>query len=591
MPKKGSSKPNVNRHGTQEGQQTRVEEYKKIESYKLLEHIEDDITIKLKDIYDNNIWNLKEQFEELSEYLRELGVAGKIAWNNGIQYLDIDGKYEALNDISLSKMNEGGYASIYTDKKPNALQTEKSYANRIKFFTKNFEDFKKYDSEDKLQWMIDDNRLLLYNILKFHNDKGNSISTLNRDLKTVVRALKLLLKEEHELRYKYSALQIALTDLENAADDLNKIKSTHEILNFVPYEQLLDKSFEIEKQYNEAFQQLPPEIQNNGENHPKDLFKKHLILLVMGLYLWDYPSRMEKLKLEYIDDDTEIEKDKNYVFIPKEEMENNKQRECSKMYFIFNGVVKDHKPIRYQLDSSAIKQLNTKLCNLIKFSLKMYPRRFLFIQTKNGYEKENYKQITAATVSSWLKPVFNDKNIGIDVFREAFVSYYFPKFNNRQRHIMKIRMRTSTDILLRSYLKIYTTNDELVKVKVEPDDDFVEKMNQGKDENTAINIDEYKKPNTRNKKKVNVANQSNEIHIAETKDISAIRRDNFKKWYAKKENKDRLKIRDTNPITYARRYVRELNKGVLLVENIQEETLKKYMIEQNENGVYITKLV
>lgn len=587
MPKKKSiNKPNVNRHGTQEGQQTRVEEYKVIEKYELLEYIEDDISNKIKDIYEDNIWKLKSQFDEMKMYMKELGICGKIAWENGIQYMDIKGKYEALNDVSLSKMNDGGYRSLYTDKKPNSLSTEKAYAKRIAFFTNNFDDFNKYSSDDNLQWIIDNNRLLLYNILKYHNDKGNGISTINKDFKTIVRVLKLLLKEEHELRYKFSALQIAFTDLENASDDLNKIKSIHEVRNFVPYEQLLEKSFELEREYNEEYQSLPIYIRNDSEKHPKELFKKHLILLVMGLYLWDYPSRLEKLKLEYISDENDIEEGNNYILIPDTEMNNTKYRECSDMYFIFNSIVKEHKPLRYQLNSSAMKQLNAKLCNLIKFSLKTYPRRYLFVNIKNGYEKYNYKQITPATVSSWLRTIFDNRNVGIDVFREAFVSYYFPKFNNRERHIMKTRMRTSIDILLRSYLKIYTTNDELVKVKIEPGIDLIEKTNKGINDLSAIYVENIDDNHAYN-------NANNDIvinKIIDTKDINAIRRDNFKKWYAKDENRERLKKRDTNPSTYARRYVRELNNGKMLIENIQEDTLKKYKIEKNTNGIYVTKI-
>ena len=55
MPKKSR----VRAHGSQAGQQSNTEHYKSIASYKTLSIKDDAVNNYLKQIYENNIWNLK----------------------------------------------------------------------------------------------------------------------------------------------------------------------------------------------------------------------------------------------------------------------------------------------------------------------------------------------------------------------------------------------------------------------------------------------------------------------------------------------------------------------------------------------------
>ena len=135
MPKKSR----VRAHGTQAGQQSNTENYKSIASYKTLSIKDDAVNNYLKEIYDNNIWNLKLKFEALSAYYDEIGISNVISWKEGIQYLDFD-KLPTIRKVSLNALSKGEYKSIATDK-PNSINTEKTYSNRIKFFAKTFEAF------------------------------------------------------------------------------------------------------------------------------------------------------------------------------------------------------------------------------------------------------------------------------------------------------------------------------------------------------------------------------------------------------------------------------------------------------------------
>ena len=86
MPKKSR----VRAHGTQAGQQSNIEIYKSIASYKTLSIKDDALNDYLKEIYNTNIWNLKGKFEALSAYYEEIGISSIISWNEGIQYLDFE---------------------------------------------------------------------------------------------------------------------------------------------------------------------------------------------------------------------------------------------------------------------------------------------------------------------------------------------------------------------------------------------------------------------------------------------------------------------------------------------------------------------
>lgn len=586
--KKKSAKPNNTRHGTQEGQQTNVEEYKNIEKYKELHIVNDSLSKKIKELYDNNSWNLKNQFNELQDNLDEMGNKGKISWQNKIQYLEFKKKNsykKSYEPLSLEAFARGDFKNKYIDKKDNKDTTEKMYAGRITYFIDQF--FPEYKKKDSLEWIIQNQRKLIYELLKYHSEKNNAIPTINKDFKVLVRVIKLMLGEEHELRYKFSALQIAFTDLENMADDLNKVKSKQELKSFVPYEQLLDICDDLERQYNEGLDKLSPGNRENGRKHSNDLFNIHQLLLAFAINVWDYPSRREKYTMSFLKNEKDAQSNKNYIVVPDNNI-------CK---VILNEVVKEHKPITYALNSPAILQLNKRLCELLKMSLKTYPRVPLFIAA-NGWQNQKLNPVSAPTVSIWLRKYITSKNIGIDTFRSSFVSYYFPKFNNRQRYVLKTRMRTSMDIMMRSYLKFYNSPDELAKVKIEPTDELLNAVEQGADEYDAIGIPEDAEDNENENNNQNENNHENENGnnylpqlpnepVNEVVDIQEKRRDYFKKWYQNEENKEKKKQKLRNPATYAARYINELNNGKLDYDRLHPNTISKYNIKVKDGVYYI----
>lgn len=526
--------------------ESRVGHYKLLSSYKRMKKIDDNISRKIGEIYENNIWNLKGSFDVLKEYYEELGQSTVIAWNEDIQYLDYV-EHPTVKEISLSKFKAGEYRNKETNGKGNSKKTEKLYGDRIEFFKRRFAAFEEYKDRDDLQWVVTHNRELMYEIMRYNNEENNSIATLSNDLKTLTRIIKLLLGESDELRYKMSSLHIAISELDKMGDDLNTIRTHQERMTFVPYEQLLTICDELEEQYKSGIEKLDENIKKDGTKHGGKIFKLHMILLAFAMNVWNYPSRSENFTLDIIEKESEALPDKNYIMIS--------EKECK---LIYNQVLKEHEPIEYIIKSTAIQGLNNRLCKLLNYSQKTYPRKHLFIRA-DYWPLKRIEKIKHTSVSSWVRNLIPKKNIGIDTFRSAFVSYYYPKFNNQQKNVLKIRMRTSTQLLLRSYLKVYHSEDVLAKVKIEPEDNIVPAGSQ-------------------------VAATTQEV--AAKRDIGEQRKENFKKWYANEENKKKILLKQRDPQTYAKRYIRDLNSGKMDIGRVSEATIEKYRIKQNEEGVY-----
>ena len=77
-------KRTVKQHGSQSGEQTNTEIYKKLENYKTLRIVDGNLHQAIKNLYDNNVWDLKQKFEELKIYYEQIGISEIISWNEGM---------------------------------------------------------------------------------------------------------------------------------------------------------------------------------------------------------------------------------------------------------------------------------------------------------------------------------------------------------------------------------------------------------------------------------------------------------------------------------------------------------------------------
>ena len=81
--------------------------------------------------------------------------------------------------------------------------------------------------------------------------------------------------------------------------------------------------------------------------------------------------------------------------------------------------------------------------------------------------------------------------------------------------------------------------------------------------------------------------------IIRTRTITNIqdrRRENSKKWYSNPDNKEKHKnkVRENSKLssTYRRRFIRELNNGIMDFNRIKPETIEKYNIKF-QNRFYV----
>jgi len=577
-----------------------IEFYKIKENYKKLEYINDYTSGVIKNVYENNHWDLKLLFSEYMEHCKELGKECKIAWDNDIQYLDykwdnINASEIIKNKIILKDFAEGSYKSLYTiDKKDNSISTEESYAKRIAFFVKTFPCFYKYKNTDDLSWVAINNKELLSEIMKYHNDKKRSISTINKDLKAMVRVIKLLVGEDNELRFKFSALQIAFTDIENNRDDENIIATDNEKKQFVSYEKLLNICQKLKDDYDNDIKLYPAIDRNNGLKHSNKVFQKHQILLALALNVWDYPLRHEKYSMDIVNDESVLKDGVNYIIIKQLQKEGKYSKNIK---FVFNEIVKGHKSISYNIESKLITEHNKELCSLIKYSLETYPRPNLFIG-KDNWERQKFNKATVQTICIWLKDISDIKNICIDGMRSAFVSYYYPKINNRQKEILKTRMRTSKDVIERSYLKYENTEEPLEPNVIEEETNEIVEPNVNVEPNVIEEeTNEIVEPNvieeeTNEIVEPNVNVEPLKANVEENIDIHEASKRNYKLWYAKNKAKklEYNKNRNINPEIHQRVILNYLNTGKAQFNNYKQSTVDKYGIYV-ENGKYYGRVL
>ena len=555
MPKKS-----VRAHGTQAGQQSNTEIYKSISSYKTLITKSDDINKYLQEIYNNNIWNLQDKFKDLAAYFDDIGVSNIISWNEGIQYLDYEIEPQ-IREVSLNALLKGDYKATATDR-PNTIKTEISYAKRIKFFAKSFEPFNKYKDDNDFSWILNYHRELLYFILYYHNIKGHTIASVNNDLKTLIRAIKLILvnPDKEEIRWKYSALQIALGDLERFKDDFNNIVSVNELKSFIPYEQLLDLVDKLEQNYKNSI----------GKVSLNEEVYLNQILLAVAIMVLDYPSRLDKFEMDIITDETQIKEDKCYILL------------TNPITFIFNNDKKKHKPLSYKLMTRGLLSgMNKRLNQMIMDSISNYPRLTLFTK-KDTYENKQLIPIKEKTISEWIRNLVPNRTLNIGTFRSSFVSYYYPKMNNLEKKLMVVRMRTSLDEINRAYLKFYSSPDTLIKVKSEPTQELLNRASSGKIDNPILVNSQIKIKEEPIEEYLPIQQQqpiTNRISINERKKIAS------KNWYEKNKEHHKAKVKenDNNQLTTRKRYIRELNNKVLDYSKMKSETITKYDIKYDKN--------
>ena len=110
---------------------------------------------------------------------------------------------------------------------------------------------------------------------------------------------------------------------------------------------------------------------------------KNIKALLLSFYLLFPPLRLEGFKLKIIKDEKDYKNNEASIYI----------KDDNNIIIYLNTIKKNHKPIIYNLNDDVIKSFSKSNVNLlinnIVESLEVYPREYLFINSKNELYSED----------------------------------------------------------------------------------------------------------------------------------------------------------------------------------------------------------
>lgn len=408
-------------------------EWRKKSHYKLLEKYNDQISKKIKDLYntgkfhlENDIsFTLKQKFDDAKKnFIGYYG--GTNSWVEQLFLYDLPTDYNYDNiEISLKKLQNGEYQS-------NKQCSDTQYAKNINFFIKTF--FSEFAKQDDLTWIIKHNRKLFASCLKHRIDNKRSVSTLNGDIKTIARIMKIAFGEEHELYHKYSQLQtdlnVILIEKETGKNTLNK----YEEAKFIPFEQILQVRDKLEQEWR-------THMETFGVKH-KLTWKLHYRMLLLSAYTLTPCVRKELMVAKFATSQEDMNDEKfDYVFLNLEDSDSIAEynfRLCKK------GKHAERYSVGYSTESSK------KLTDIFKESIGLYKREFVFPKLSNLKQPAHVN-----TVNRIFETIIDGKKLGVNMLRSSYVTWRNNTngLNYNQMKEDAIRLRNSVDTQLRDYRK------------------------------------------------------------------------------------------------------------------------------------------
>ena len=534
--------------------------YTVVSGYPNLTIKKNDITIQLKGLLNNNFWNLKQLSSALEQKLKIEHVDNNlISWNHDIALLDYKSKVKPnfKNGIAL-KADFLNYKYLGT----NVQRTEENYINQFKNWLNNILGIK-YRTKENLNFIVDEHIYILYSCLKFRSDNKQSLETFKTDIKLLLKLLSIQLDEKDEIIIKYKILLNSLRMVIENSEKINIIATNREVKTFVNYEQLLEIQELLQTNYNKAYLDLPIMKRLKDVN----IREQNMIRLLYSFYVLFPPLRTEVLDLTIIDDEEDKDKYDNAIYI----------KDNKNIILYLNTIKKKHKPIQLNLNDSVIKSfsgnLPDRLIKLIVDSIKDYPRKYLFLNKNNG-------KSSSKLLLSLLNKILDEKKIGINALRSAYLSYYYPKCNKLQKERIAFIMRTGDRNININYLKNNGEVEDIILNKsIDPEEGKITLLKHTKDIKEKINKLYEPVIETRAKR------ITNEQRAAKREE----KNEYLKKYYEANKTKvsEKAKINSVN--SYGRRLCRELNNNVIDFKNMKPETIAKWKIKFINNE-YVSEL-
>ena len=199
------------------------------------------ITKQLEQIYNNNIWDLKQQSEELSKKIEYKGIYN--SFKTGVYLLDYKSKPQIKSITKKDFFN-------YKFKGTNTDRTELNYINVFKSWVNNI--FPEHASDLNLDYFIYNQNEVLYKLLLYRNNNNLKLETIRKDINLLLKLLKISVGERVEIVDKYKVLQMALSKMHEAKEQNNELNET-EARSFVPYKDLINLRNKLYEQWEEEY--------------------------------------------------------------------------------------------------------------------------------------------------------------------------------------------------------------------------------------------------------------------------------------------------------------------------------------------------
>ena len=560
--------------------------YSMKEKYKLLEY---EPNVSVKNSYEN--WTIriddKSKGININSYMNDKLIPYNIyfdpnfqsAWQNEIYNLHLPRNFTDFKSIKIEDVVNGKYLAKSDDATGAKLSviTEKKYCDAVQ----RLNTFKNIQPKpDTFDFLVTHERSIIKELFAQSMSQGWALATFNDYIKGIRRYIKLMLGDNHELRIKYSVLYGNLDYIYKYKKGLNEadgddVMYFNDLLKIVEY-----LKADYEKYYDENWNLKNEKDKNNA-------FKANMDFLAVASMVWDYPSRSDKWDTTFIDKKEEATEKTTYL------VNDGKH----KLYWIYKKNVKDigRPEVVVPLEEKGLEGDQLRLNNAILLSLKLFPRKYLFVNKDINWLKNTviFKSANWDSVANWvgnlnkkLNPIFpnfKDKRLGIDMFRRSFVTHYYDKFNNNDKRKLVHAMLTSFTKLDTYYNRRFVSKEikSIVKLEYVPEEE----------DNTIYNVENNIQP-----KPSNAPNNSQPVppKIVELTKKPKTNAERQKKYFDKVKNTEEYKkareIIENNPLRKIQRVVRELNQGKKSFQTMRKETINEYGISFKD-GKYISSLL
>ena len=358
----------MSKHTPENVKQEFYNKYSNISNYKELTIKKNTTTTNLKNIFNKNVWNLKDQAQELEK--KQIIEHNNFynAFMSDVYLLDYK-KEPKIKTITIKDFNDYKFNEGKTQRNElNYINTFKSWVNNI------FIDHKK---DINFNWFVLNQNEVFFKLFEYRNNNNNSIETLRKDINLLMKLLKLSIGERHEIINKYKIINITLSKIYEFGQK-NNILTPLEETKFINYNELLKIRQDL---YNDWENEYESTTLNKYKN--TKLRIKNIKSLLLSFYLLFPPLRLEAFNLKVIKDEKDYKNNDSSIYI----------KDDNNIIIYLNTKKKGHKPIIYNLNDSVIKSFSKKnvelLINNIVESLETYPREYLFINSNNELYSED----------------------------------------------------------------------------------------------------------------------------------------------------------------------------------------------------------